>query len=125
MVGYNIYIEVKDIFSKQFIVGQDILKRVIRQEVMFKSPSGNEITTPSPDLVWEIFNPGFDFEYSLQIYTAELTPQLVWQKDNLNSDLINYTVDIVLPANEYFWVIWAIDIFGNRTRSKPASFKVE
>ena len=125
LVGYNIYIKVKDIFANQFIIGQDILKRVIRQEVIFKSPSSNEITSPSPNLVWEIFNPGFEFNYLVQIYTAELTPQLVWQKSSLSSDLVNYSVDMALPPNEYFWVIWAIDTFGNRTRSKPASFKVE
>lgn len=125
LVGHDFNIRVKDIFGHKFFLGTGTIRRVIREEVLFQSPSGNEITSPSPTLIWQSFTPGFDFSYSLQIYTAEITSQLVWEKEALDADLVNYIVDIVLPPNEYFWVVWAVDEFGNRARSKPASFKVE
>jgi hypothetical protein len=98
---------------------------VIRQEVVFISPSGNEVTSSQPDLTWQPYTPGFDFYLQLQIFTSEIIPQLVWGRNQVSADSVSYTVDQELPPGEYFWVIWAVDDFGNRTRSKPASFRVE
>jgi len=125
LLGYSFKIMVIDIFKHRFNIGAGIVERIIRDEPLFYSPSGNEITSPTPTLTWERFNPGFDFSYSLQIYSAEITPQLVWEKHKLSDDQSSYTVDLMLPPDEYFWVVWVIDEFGNRARSKPASFKVE
>ena len=125
VVGHQFEISVKDIYNHNINIGLGTVERVIRNEPLFQTPSGNEVTTSSPTLSWEPFNPGFQFSYMVQIYTAEITPRLVWEKDNLSHEQTNYTVDIVLPPDEYFWVIWAIDEFGNRARLKPASFRVE
>jgi hypothetical protein len=125
LVGHNFRIIVKDIFSHKFILDTGTIERVIRDEVIFQSPAGNEVTSPSPTLVWERFRPGFNFKYLIQIFSAEITPQLLWEKNEIGDDITQYPVDITLPPDEYFWVIWVIDEFGNRTRSKPASFTVE
>jgi hypothetical protein len=61
----------------------------------------------------------------LEIYTNEVAPVLIWQEKNIPKDKTAHTVDDVLPAGNYFWVIWAIDTFGNRSRSKPATFIVQ
>jgi hypothetical protein len=125
LVGHNFRIIVKDIFFHNFKLDTGTIERVIRDEVIFQSPAGSEITSPSPILAWERFNPGFIFKYLIQIFSAEITPQLVWEKSEIGHDITQYPVDMTLPPDEYFWVIWAIDEFGNRTRSKPASFAVE
>jgi len=125
IVGYNFQITIYDVFDHvlQFETGSII--RVIRDEVHFQSPSGNELTGATPTLVWEVFNPGFNFTYTLEIFTAEITPQLQWRKEYIDMGITTNTVDSPLPAGPYYWIIWAIDSFGNRTRSKPASFTVE
>jgi hypothetical protein len=125
IVGYHFQIQVKDIFDHQMLVGKSTITRVIRDEVLFISPVGNDTTSGSPTLIWENFKPGFSFTYSLQIFTSEITPQLVWEKNRIDSQLTSFLVDSVLSPGEYFWVIWAIDEFKNRTRSKPASFVVK
>jgi hypothetical protein len=125
LVGYKFEIYVKDIFEHDINIGLGMVERIIRNEPLFQSPSGNEVTSSSPMLTWERFDPGFTFTYMVQIYTAEITPQLIWEWNKLDAEQTSYTVDIVLPPDEYFWVIWAIDEFGNRARSKPASFRVE
>jgi hypothetical protein len=61
----------------------------------------------------------------VQVFTAEIIPQLVWEKRQLAAATDSCLVGQSLQPGEYFWVIWALDEFGNRTRSKPASFKVE
>jgi hypothetical protein len=125
LVGHEFQIMVKDIFGHHFDLGSNTIERVIREEIIFLSPAGNDTTSAMPVLNWEAFQPGFTFRYLLQVFTAEITPQLVWEKGNLQDSLTSYTVELALPSSEYFWVIWAIDEFGNRTRSKPASFVVE
>ncbi|MCB9248128.1 MAG: hypothetical protein H6613_06095 [Ignavibacteriales bacterium] len=57
----------------------------------------------------------------MQIYTDEVPAILVWQKEIISSE-IQYLTDVNLSSGDYFWVIWAIDEFENRTQSKPASF---
>ncbi len=125
LVGHDFLIDVKDIFNHQFIVGRSTIERVIREEIIFISPAGNDTTSVNPTLIWQAFEPGFVFVYQLQVFTSEITPQLIWQKGYLDNNLTSYTGEMNLPPGEYFWVIWAIDEFGNRTRSKPASFIVK
>lgn len=125
LVGEPIYIEVRDIFSTVLTVGQGQLKRVIHDEVIVVSPVDNIITGPSPTLEWQSLEAAFSFHYDLEIYTNEVAPLLVWHHNRISIEQTMYTVDYELPAGSYFWVIWAIDTFGNRTRSKPAAFKVQ
>jgi len=125
LVGHPFEIIVKDFFGRSYPAGAADIQRVLREEIVFISPSGNEVTSPQPVLTWQKYSTNFSFTLWLQVFTAEITPQLVWGKDQLESITISCTVDQPLPAGEYFWVVWASDEFGNRTRSKPASFKVE
>ena len=124
-VGEPVQISVTDIFSNFHTVGKDQLVRVIHDEVIFISPSGNITTGPGPTLVWQRFEPGFSFYYDLEIYTNEVAPQLVWTHRELAMDQTTFTVNSDLPEGSYFWVIWAVDTFGNRTRSKLAAFNVQ
>jgi hypothetical protein len=125
LAGQPVRIEVKDIFSNFLIVGQGQLVRVIHDEVIFISPAGDTTTGSGPTLVWQRFEPGFEFHYNVEIYTNEVAPQLVWAQIGLAMDQTTLIVDSELPDGSYFWVIWAVDIFGNRTRSKPAAFNVQ
>ncbi len=125
LVGVSFQLSVKDNFDHFSIFDIGSITRVIRDEVHFRTPSGNEITGPNPTLVWDIFTPGFNFTYILEIFTADITPQLQWRADQIEMSAFSFTVDTPLPDGPYYWVIWAVDSFGNRTRSKPASFTVE
>ncbi len=125
IIGHPFEISVKDIFNRKSIIGAGDVQRVMREEVIFISPSGNETTPAQPVLNWQEYQAGFIFTLQLQVFKADIIPELVWEKIQLAAETVTCTVDQVLPAGEYFWVIWAVDEFGNRTRSKPASFKVE
>jgi len=125
LVGYPFYLSVRDQFDHVSIFELGAITRVIGDEVHFRAPSGNEITSPNPTLSWDKFNPGFEFTFTLEIYTAELTPLLQWRKEQIGMSISSWMVETPLPEGPYYWVIWAVDSFGNRTRSKPASFTVE
>ncbi len=110
-------------------VGVATVKRVIEQEVETLSPKDQDsIVTLQPLLRWKRFTPGFRFSYFIEIYTDETEPKLKWSKEKISSDSIDIIVEppiVPTPTNdEYFWVIWCIDEFGNRSRSKPASFLI-
>jgi hypothetical protein len=124
-VGYPAAVRVRDAFAHVSLFDVSNLTRVIRDEVHFRSPSGNEGTGPEPILSWDIFSVPFEFTYTIEIFTAEITPELKWRKEGIDMFETNIQVDLSLPDGPYYWVIWAIDLFGNRTRSKPASFTVE
>ena len=125
LTGHALYLPVQDIFGHVHIFNLFPIRRVIYDEVLFVSPSGNEVTSSTPTLVWQPFNPGFSHTYLLEIFTSEITPERIWFSESLSDTISQFTVDVPLLPSEYFWVIWAVDNFGNRTRSKPASFKVE
>jgi hypothetical protein len=125
IIGHPFNILVVDIFDRTITIGAIDIQRVMREEVIIISPSNNEVVPPQPVLNWEKYSVGFNFTLHLQIFTSDLNPQLVWEKNQLAAETVSCTVAQVLPADEYFWVIWAIDEFGNRTCSRPAGFKVE
>ena len=124
-VGQSVEIGVTDINSHSLIIGQGRLVRVIYDVVIFISPTGNEITGSTPTLMWQQFEPGFDFYYDVEIYTNELEPQLVWSSKGLSMNQTEVIVNSELADDSYFWVIWAIDTFGNCTRSKLSAFTVQ
>lgn len=128
IIGKELAIFVKDKFNNRFKIGSSNLKRIIKEEVITLSPKNNEDSVSvTPELNWRRFEPGFNFHYRVQVKTNEVSPMLVWEKDQIPKDAISITVDQPLtgnPLGEYFWVIWAIDEFNNISISRPATFKI-
>ncbi len=124
-IGKSFEIIVKDRFGKTFNIGSSTVKRVIRQEILFESPANGVIVGAKPVFRWNRFLPGFNFKYMVQVFTEENTQQLKWEKSNISKDDIEVIPDINFTAGDYYWVIWCIDDFQNRTRSKPATFTVQ
>ncbi len=124
-IGKSFEIIVKDRLGKTFNIGLSTIKRVIRQEILFESPANGVIVSPKPVYRWYRFLPGFNFKYMMQIFTNENTPQLKWEKSDISKDDIEIIPNINLTPGDYYWVIWCIDDFQNRARSKPATFNVQ
>ena len=130
IVGHDFIITVQDLSGKKTIVGNKQVKRVIKKDLIGLSPSGGIQVSSMPNLEWSRFLPGFSHSYRLEVYkdVQFSQPELAWVVENLSYTLTNYTVDQELePLDEpdvYFWVIWAIDEFQNRARSKPLTFSV-
>ncbi len=123
-VGKNFEIIVRDRSKRSFNAGSSTILRIIKQEIYFESPANGSIVGPKPVFRWKRFLPGFNFKYLAQIYTDEIIPQLRWERNNISKDDIEIIPDLNLTNGDYFWVIWCIDEFQNRTRSKPATFVV-
>jgi len=122
--GYVFQLIVKDKLGHLNNTGQDKLSRVILEEIEYVSPSDYLEVPPTPTLVWKEFDPGFRFTYNIQVFTDEYPSRLVWEQSQIPPDSTSYTVSSALAAGDYYWAIWCIDDFQNRSRSKPASFSV-
>ncbi|TSA27220.1 MAG: hypothetical protein D4R68_06000 [Ignavibacteriales bacterium] len=124
-IGKTFDIIVKDRLGKTFSIGTSTIKRIIKQEILFESPANGTTVGSRPVCRWNRFLPGFNFKYMVQIYTDETIPKLKWEKQNISKDDIEAITGISLPVGNYYWVIWSIDDFQDRTRSKPATFNVQ
>jgi hypothetical protein len=124
-IGKNFDVVVKSRDGKVFNIGSSSIMRIINQEILIKSPLNGETVTSKPRLVWTRFDVGFTFHFLVEIYTTEIPSVLVWSKDFVSRENVDITPDINLAPGNYYWVIWGIDDFQNRSRSKPASFTVQ
>jgi hypothetical protein len=124
-IGQKFEIVTVDDSKRSFLVGNSNLMRIIKQEVIAREPLNKIAVSSKPTLKWFRFLPGFNFKYMVEINTDEFQHKLVWKKENISKDSIELVPDINLSPGEYFWVIWCIDDFGNRSKSKPASFVVQ
>ncbi|GMU86767.1 MAG: hypothetical protein AMXMBFR48_20080 [Ignavibacteriales bacterium] len=112
-----------------FQVGSSTVLRVIRDEIEVLTPKNSDtLTTQTPMLTWNRFTPGFSFTYTIEIYTDETEPVLRWRKENVSADEIFMQVETPLTVTQnndrFFWVIWCIDEYKNKSRSKPAGFTI-
>lgn len=124
VIGKEFGFIVKDLASREFNVGSSTVKRVIKEEIELLSPVNNETVEQPVVLSWKRFTPGYAFDYYLEIYTNQSPAELVWESGLFSSDEISFTVNTTFPPGEYFWVLWVMDEFLNRARSKPATFNL-
>jgi hypothetical protein len=121
LIGEDFLILVKDRAEDEIVAGKSGIKRVIQEEIEFESPAGDQQVSSTPTFTWKRFRPGFPVTFTLEIFTFE---GLVFQKSGLPAESISYTMETPLAPGEYLWVVWCVDEFQNRSRSKPASFIV-
>lgn len=124
-IGLDFNIIVKDVFNRFYNVGSNKVSRVINSSAFIQSPANDSTVTAAPLLKWQRYKAGFPFSYMIEIYTNDFAnSQLVLRQDNVSSDSISYQVTQPLSSRDYYWVIWVIDQFQNRSRSLPATFRV-
>jgi hypothetical protein len=126
-IGKFLKILVKDKENRSFSIDSSYVKRIIRNQITFDSPANLSKVQQKPTLKWKKFSPGFNFKYLVQVFTAGIVQQQpVWQKDLISQDDVEVLVTTALtPGQNYYWVIWCIDDYQNRSRSKPATFVVQ
>ncbi len=125
LIGIKFNILVKDFSGDLFKIGEEKLNRIIKNEVSLESPLNNDTVSARPFLRWRRFIPGFKFSFSVEVFNDEFPPRTVWSKENISMDETEIQVNTNLPSGNYFWVVWCVDQFLNRSRSKPGSFVVK
>jgi hypothetical protein len=124
-IGLNFNIIVKDTSNRQYNIGNDKVTRIIKSGVAIQFPANDTTVSSTPFLQWQRFKAGYPFTYMIEIYTNHIAnSQLVYSKNNISSDSTSYFVNVPLSTNNYYWIIWVVDQFNNKSRSLPATFRV-
>jgi hypothetical protein len=126
-IGRNFGIIVRDFSGRKLNIGYLAIKRIILDEVSFISPANGITTLSNPQFVWNRFKPGYNFTYKIEVYTNPTNnpSEILYSKENISSDSVSFTMPTTLTTGSYYWVIWCVDEFKNRSRSKPATFVVQ
>ena len=126
VIGLDFNINVYDRFQNVYNIGSGKVSRVIKTPVLIESPSNADSVNSNPTLTWLRFKPGYPFTYTVEVYTNDFAnSQIVARQQDISSDSTSYFVRTVLQPRDYYWVLWVVDQFQNRARSKPATFIVK
>ncbi|MEJ2542501.1 MAG: carboxypeptidase-like regulatory domain-containing protein [Calditrichaceae bacterium] len=127
VIGHEFHIIDKDTYNHRIHMDKMSIKRIIKEQINLISPGSNEVVPSTPTLNWEPLIPGYSLTYDIEIYnTDNFEAELIWQKQGVSQSTSTIQVDKTLSVSpNYFWVIWCIDEFNNRSRSRPKSFEVE
>lgn len=128
LLGRTLHIEVRD-ESGNAAEGPPVsLVRVIEQSPQTLSPQTGDTTGPSPTLVWRPAQLPFAFTYRVDVFLIDGAgvPNLLddEQQTGIDPAVTSYTVQQALAPGDYFWTVWVVDAFGNRSRSREAGFRV-
>ncbi len=125
-IGLDFSILAKDRFDNEFMIGEDRITRVIRDQVTGLSPATDDTVTNPVTLNWNEFEPQYAFTYMVEIYRNDFPNQvLILRKEYISSDSTSYQIPITLSKGRYYWVIWIVDGFQNRSRSLPVNFQID
>ncbi len=109
-----------------FKVGSGRITRVINEEPQAVSPANSD-TVSSPLVVqWNPVALGFSFNYIVEISTNETgNPQMIYSSSLMDPGTTSLNTEYSLSPGEYFWIVWVIDQFNNRAKSRPAIFVIQ
>lgn len=126
LTGREFSVVIKEKTGHEITSGLGSVKRIIEEEPVLTFPVNGQNLSSAQQLSfqWQAYTPGFGHSFFLEIYTDEITPQLILKSPSVSSGIFSYAPEITLPPGDYFWVLYAQDNFGNLARSKPASFRV-
>ncbi len=127
LIGHDFNLFVSDsAVGNSFKIGSGRINRVIYTEPVTVSPANADTISSPLVLQWNQASLGFSFYYSVEIYTNETgNNELVYTSAPVESGTTLLNTELSLSPGEYFWVIWIVDQFNNRARSRPALFVVQ
>lgn len=126
LMGKEFTINVKPRNEKTgFKVGESTLIRVISDTMGTRGPEAIIYGYDPPLLLeWEKGNFGFEHSYSVELFTNEPQPELLWDSTDISKDIFNVQIYLNIPEGDYFWMVWCEDEFNNKGSSYKRSFTI-
>ncbi len=127
LLGRTLRVEVKDAAGNVGLGPPLNLVRVIELSPQTERPQGLEVVSPTPTLVWRPAQLPFAFTYRVDVFLVveELgLPTLIERREAIGPSITSIDVATELVPGDYFWTVWVVDAFGNRSRSREAGFRV-
>ncbi len=127
ILGRQLYLKVQDQAGFECKSQPNFLARVIDvlPEAVF--PQGLVVLTkPRPVLIWKANTLSFNYTFSvelLQVYGGVIN-DLIWFQPDINKTEKSIAVPDSLIDGIYFWRVAIVDDFGNLSRDKERSFRI-
>ncbi len=123
--GHTFWISSSDRLGARAQSDPLFISRIIDFTPVIESPKGYAETSVQPWLRWEKADLPFPHTWSVEIVRIEGGLSLpTWSVSNLHQDSTRVRPPIPLTSGAYYWVLWIVDEWGNRSRSKEGAFKV-
>ena len=126
-VGIHRFDAVVEQLTRHLAAHSSLIDRVIEQTPLTFRPQFTEDPPPNPPtLEWRRSELPFGFTYRVEVSLEDAagTPNLVVWQDDIPSSALTHTLSAPLVPGNYTWTVWTVDEAGNRSRSKPAGFRV-
>ena len=125
--GDQIVVEAMDVAGFISRSAPQHILRVIDLTPVAVDPQGQEtIRTPTPTLTWEDAALPYEFTYRIEIVHDQADVQTtVYTKSDIPPDSLSHVAEMELPPGTYYWTVFVVDQYGNRSRSKEAGFIIE
>jgi hypothetical protein len=127
LLGRSLRVEVRDHLGNTSLGPPLALVRVVEQTPLTARPQGLETVAQNPPtLEWRPSDLPFAFTYRIDVSFIDGAgvPVLVETRSGLPPTATTYAVTTALAPGDYIWTVWTVDEAGNRSRSKPAGFRV-
>jgi hypothetical protein len=103
-----------------------LIVRIIEETPVAVSPSGLDTASASPTLGWIATYQPYPFTYEVEVVRVDAGYQTsVWKQTNIVNTSTSISVTTSLSTGTYYWTLAIVDEYGNRSRSKEASFIVQ
>lgn len=126
LLGQTLRIEVHDASGNASLGPPTSLVRIIELSPQTLSPQWPDQVAPTPTLVWRPAQLPFAFTYRVDVVLVDAAgiPNLIESRHGIDPSVTSVVVETELEPGDYFWTVWVVDAFGNRSRSREAGFRV-
>lgn len=126
LLGRTLQIEVLDRIGNAGFAPSAQIVRIIDSTPLALSPTFPDPVGRQPQLTWRAIDLPFAFTYRVDIVLVPFAGQqtLVGSFGGLSPADTTWMVPTPLDAGDYSWTVSVEDVFGNRSRSKEAGFRV-
>lgn len=123
LIGKEFYFIAYDKAGQSVISNPAKMTRIIDEIPTLVEPVNFQVVDKHPALIWNKTLTSFPYTYKVEVMTTQLG--VIWTKEGFSPDDTTVVVDEELEADDYSWVVWIIDEYGNHSRSLIAGFKVK
>lgn len=124
LIGKPFVLYVEDIFGDRTRRDNLFLTRIIKKTPTTVFPLGHTVSVPFT-MQWNPVRLPYPFTYTVEVFVDDFIVTRIAEISAIPSDStrIPFTMNLD-PTRQYFWVLYVVDEFGNRSRSKQSPFRV-
>ena len=127
LLGKDCFFEVTDKAGARVKSQPTSPARIIYEEPDLVKPVNFEKVGTNPVLIWHKPTFTYPYTYTVEVFRLQSGQPLerMWFRECIPKIDTAVTVTQELKADNYSWMVWVVDEFGNSTRSVLAGFQVQ